>query len=201
MTKLKQLNPNFPNGDCQRTVFACLLGYERPDLIPNFTEMENSHEEMEKNFVVNVEKWLNENNLTYVEMPIESFKESSFIPSGYCTVIGKSPRGDYKHIVIGEIKLVDNRYELTCIWDTSPFHDGTFLDTVETVGFLSRKIEKIEEEKCKHWNTTPSYEYIRCNDCGSIKTDSGSSWGIAKNKWFNSESEAKFYKNNGYLPK
>lgn len=41
MTKLKQLNPNFPTGDCQRTVFTCLLGYEKPDLIPNFTEMEN----------------------------------------------------------------------------------------------------------------------------------------------------------------
>lgn len=72
----------------------------------------------------------------------------------------------------------------------------------QMIHFLNNQFfDLIEEEKCKHWNTTPSYEYVRCNDCGSIKTDSGSSWGIAKNKWFNSESEAKFYKNNGYLPK
>ena len=63
MTKLKQLNPTFPNGDCMRTVLACLLGYEKPDLIPNFTEMEN----YEENFVKNVYKWLDENNLTYVD--------------------------------------------------------------------------------------------------------------------------------------
>ncbi|MDD2290641.1 MAG: hypothetical protein PHV52_00045 [Aliarcobacter sp.] len=140
MTKLKQLNPNFPNGDCQRTVFACLLGYEKPDLIPNFTEMEDSQEEMENKFVENIMNWLDSNNLYYVEMPIDGFKQSSFIPLGLCTVVGKSPRGDYNHIVIGEIKLVDNRYELHFIWDTSPFHDGVFLHTVETVGFLSKKI-------------------------------------------------------------
>jgi hypothetical protein len=140
MRKLKQLNPSYPNGDCQRTVFACLLDYERPDLIPSFTEMENSHEEMEKNFVVNVEKWLNENNLTYVEMPIESFNESFFTPTGLCTVVGKSPRGEWNHIVIGEIKLVANKYELHFVWDTSPFHNGVFLDSVEHIGFLSRKL-------------------------------------------------------------
>lgn len=68
-------------------------------------------------------------------------------------------------------------------------------------GYLCTSDEEYEEEECTHRSTTPSYEYVRCNDCGSILTDSGSSWGIAKNKWFNSESEAKFYKNNGYLPK
>lgn len=139
MTKLTQLNPNFPNGDCQRTVFACLLDYEKPDLIPNFTEMGNSQEEMESNFVINILKWLDENNLTYVEMTAESFQKSSFIPVGYCTVVGKSPRGDYNHIVIGEVKLINNFYELSYIWDTSPFHDGIFLDDIQAIGFLSRK--------------------------------------------------------------
>ncbi len=137
MTKLKQLNPNFPNGDCQRTVFACLLGYEKPDLIPNFTEMDN----YEEDWVKNIYKWLDDNNLTYNEMTIESFKNSFFIPTGLCTIVGKSPRGDYSHIVIGEVKLnSDNLYELHYVWDTSPFHDGKFLDTVEFIGFLSRKL-------------------------------------------------------------
>lgn len=61
--------------------------------------------------------------------------------------------------------------------------------------------EEKQDRECKHKNTTPEYDYVSCNDCGAIKTDSGSVWGIAKNKWFNSEVEAKFYKNNGYLPK
>ena len=137
MTKLKQLNPSFPNGDCQRTVFACLLDYDRPDLIPNFTEMED----YENKWVENIYNWLDENNLTYNEMTLESFKNSYFIPTGLCTVVGKSPRGDYNHIVIGEIKLNNqSNYELHFVWDTSPFHNGKFLDTIEHIGFLSRKL-------------------------------------------------------------
>ena len=137
MTKLKQLNPNYPNGDCQRTVFACLLDYCKPELIPNFTEMED----YENKWVENIYNWLDENNLTYNEMTLESFKNSYFIPTGLCTVVGKSPRGDYNHIVIGEIKLNNqNGYELHFVWDTSPFHNGKFLDTIEHIGFLSRKL-------------------------------------------------------------
>ncbi len=89
----------------------------------------------------NIYNWLDENNLTYNEMTLESFKESFFIPAGLCTVVGKSPRGDYNHIVIGEIKLNNqSNYELHFVWDTSPFHDGKFLDTIEHIGFLSRKL-------------------------------------------------------------
>ena len=136
MTKLKQLNPNFPTGDCQRTVFACLLGYENPDLIPNFTEMEN----YENRWVDNIYNWLDKNNLTYNEITLESFKQTVFIPTGYCTVVGKSPRGDYNHIVIGEIKKANDSYELHFVWDTSPYHNGVFLDTIEYIGFLNRKL-------------------------------------------------------------
>ena len=158
MTKLKQLNPTFPNGDCMRTVLACLLGYEKPDLIPNFTEMEN----YEENFVKNVYKWLDENNLTYVEIDIESFKKSSYIPLGLCTVVGKSPRGEWLHIVIGEIKLVDNKYELHFVWDTSPLHDGVFLNSVETIGFLSKKIGSKKQSFAPYVDETvdPSESYL-----------------------------------------
>ena len=136
MTKLKQLNPNFPTGDCQRTVFACLLGYEKPDLIPNFTEMKD----YEDKWVENIYNWLDKNNLTYNEITIKSFKNTAFIPVGYCTVVGKSPRGNYNHIVIGEIRKANDNYELHFVWDTSPYHNGTFLDTIEHIGFLSRKL-------------------------------------------------------------
>lgn len=72
----------------------------------------------------------------------------------------------------------------------------------EMICFLNNKLfDLAEDNKCKHTNTSPSYECVRCNDCGSILTDGGNSWGVAKNKWFSNVSEAKFYKNNGYLPK
>lgn len=142
MTKLKQLNESFPNGDCQRTVFACLLDMDSPELVPNFTEMEDSHDEMVKMFDYNVQKWLDENNLYYLEMTIEAFKVNSspFMPEGYCTIIGKSPRGEHSHIVIGKLEEIDNKYEISFVWDTSPLHNGIFLDTVEYIGFLSRRL-------------------------------------------------------------
>ncbi|MDD2290642.1 MAG: hypothetical protein PHV52_00050 [Aliarcobacter sp.] len=96
------------------------------------------------------------------------------------------------------------------IWIENTFSDFTKEeDREESISFLVKRIfddfEKNsvnkEDDKCKHINGRPSYEYWICSDCGSIKTDSNDSWGIAKNKWFNNESEAKFYKNNGYLPK
>ncbi len=54
---------------------------------------------------------------------------------------------------------------------------------------------------CNHKNITPLYEFVKCNDCGSIKTDSHRSWGVAKNTWFESLEHAEFYKKNGFLPK
>lgn len=52
---------------------------------------------------------------------------------------------------------------------------------------------------CQHKSgTTPHYDHVTCNDCGGIRTDG--SWGIASNKWFKSEDEAKFYKTNGRYP-
>lgn len=136
MTKLKQLNPNYPNGDCQRTVFACLLDFDTPKLVPNFTEMEN----YEENWVDNIYQWLDSKGLHYTEMTLDSFMKSSFIQTGLCTVVGKSPRGDYNHIVIGEIKQINGHYELHYVWDTSPLHDGKYLDDIQHIGFLSNKL-------------------------------------------------------------
>lgn len=137
MTKLKQLNPNYPNGDCMRTVLACLLNFKDPLMIPNFTEMEN----YEKNWTKNIYEWLNQRGLKYLEISFDEFSKSPFIPDGLCTIVGKSPRGDYNHIVIGEIKNKENGdRELFYKWDTSPLHDGKFLDDIKYIGFLSQDI-------------------------------------------------------------
>lgn len=57
-----------------------------------------------------------------------------------------------------------------------------------------------EPEPCKHENVTPSRDHVVCRDCGSIRTDSCRSWGIARNMWFKNRAEALFYQKNGKLP-
>jgi len=47
-TKLKQLE-NYPTGDCQRTVFACLLGLYDPTDIPNFMRDGSENDMFKKN--------------------------------------------------------------------------------------------------------------------------------------------------------
>lgn len=95
------------------------------------------------------------------------------------------------------------------MWIENTFSDFTKEeDRQESIFYLVKKIfddkEKKEEaeskEVCNHEKTIPYYEYVRCNECGAIKTDSDSSWGIAKNKWFKNKEEAYFYKEKGYLP-
>jgi hypothetical protein len=52
---------------------------------------------------------------------------------------------------------------------------------------------------CEHkGERTTHWDYIRCSDCGAVKTDSG--WGIAKNQWFKDKDEAEFYKKTGARP-
>jgi hypothetical protein len=61
--------------------------------------------------------------------------------------------------------------------------------------------EAVEEEaKCAHRNTAPSWDYVTCKDCGSIKIGNHRDWGIAAGKWYSSLSEAEFYREHGRLP-
>lgn len=53
---------------------------------------------------------------------------------------------------------------------------------------------KCEGERIVRWDHTC------CGKCGSVRTDVGASWGIAKQKWFASFDEAKFYRDHGRLP-
>lgn len=54
--------------------------------------------------------------------------------------------------------------------------------------------------KCKHTKTYPEYTHVVCQECGSIKTDSGREWGVGKNTWFKSLDHAYFYAKHGRLP-
>lgn len=56
----------------------------------------------------------------------------------------------------------------------------------------------MNDQPCKHDDTTPSYEYVTCNNCGAVRTDS--KWGIASNTWFRNLNEAKFYQQHGRSP-
>jgi len=139
MTRLIQLE-NYPTGDCQRTVFACLLDKEDPRDVPNFMYDGNDDKFWER-----VNTWLEENKLVYIEISLDDFKNmhSHAIPEGYCTVMGKSPRGDWNHIVIGKV-VIDREKQMRWIelvHDTSPYHDGRYLDGEPIcIGFLNRKL-------------------------------------------------------------
>ena len=54
---------------------------------------------------------------------------------------------------------------------------------------------------CEHKKIAVGNDHVRCCDCWKIKTDSQDDWGIAKNKWFDTYSDATFYRTNGYVPK
>ena len=140
ISKLKQLE-NYPTGDCQRTVFACLLGFDDPTMVPNFMEIADTEEEVNSIFTYNMNSWLDNNDLQYIEVSLEEFKQLLFIPEGYCTILGKSPRGEYNHVVVGKIIKNGDQYEVYFEWDTSPYHDGRFIDgDIKAMGFLSRKL-------------------------------------------------------------
>jgi len=98
-----------------------------------------------EHFQKNIDKWLEEEGLIYVEVPFDSFHEAPFIPDGYFGISGKSPRGEWDHIVIGESFVYENGglmfRDYKFIHDTSPHHDGVFLDGgPKLMGFLTRKI-------------------------------------------------------------
>lgn len=57
--------------------------------------------------------------------------------------------------------------------------------------------------KCDHQtgSNIASYTHVTCSKCGAILTDSSErDWGIARNTWFKSIEEARFYQKNGRLP-
>jgi hypothetical protein len=116
------------------------MGLEDPRAIPNFTEEGSAH------FWSKLEAWLTENNLEYIEVSLDEFWASPCLPSGPCGIVGKSPRGEYDHIVVGRIEHREEggslHRDLHFVHDTSPHHDGRYIDgKVKWVGFLVRKLQ------------------------------------------------------------
>ena len=138
ITKLKQIE-NYPTGDCMRSVIACLMSKECVTEVPNFMR------DGESKFDEYMLKWLEENNLEWIEVDYESWLKSFYMPVGFCGITGKSPRGEYDHIVVGEIKKRQEEdkifRDIYFIHDTSPFADGSFIDGgIKYIGFLVRKL-------------------------------------------------------------
>ena len=138
MKKFKQVE-NYPIGDCVRTCMACILDVDKIEDVPNFMRDEEPH------FIEYLTEWLENNNLEYMQMEIDDFFNSPWMPKGYCLLAGKSPRGEWDHMVVGEIKAVIKEgqvyREIHFAHDTSPHHDGTYIDgDIKYVGFLQRKL-------------------------------------------------------------
>lgn len=93
----------------------------------------------------------------------------------------------------------DGEVLITCtdLWDSI----SVTLSEEKAHDFASKVIEmckRNEKPVCHHENRYPERKWCRCSDCGSVLTDSG--WGIASRMWFNSPSEAEFYRINGRFP-
>jgi len=135
MTKLKQIE-DYPIGDCFRTCIACLLNYKDPKEIPNFMD------EGDNNFQNKFDQWLKDTNLSYIELNIESFKiHPYFVPLGECIVVGKSPRGNYNHAVIGQV-IKTGKYDkqIETVYDVSKIESEAHLDNILYIGFLRKNI-------------------------------------------------------------
>jgi hypothetical protein len=139
MTYLTQLE-NYPTGDCVRTVFACLLDKKDPIEVPNFMRDGDVH------FNEHMQKWLDENGLVWVEVSMKDWSNHPTLPEGYCGISGKSPRGDYNHIVVGRVRHYEDggiQYRaVDYVHDTSPFHkEGEYIIGEPLwIGFLTRKL-------------------------------------------------------------
>lgn len=110
-------NPPHTYGDCQRTVFACILDME-PEQIPNFGE----HYEDEESWNMAQDAWLKKMGLSMIRIwyqpPLENLlatmKASN--PGHYYLLSGVSARGT-RHVVIA---LDDKIIHDTAIGSTNP---------------------------------------------------------------------------------
>ena len=131
MTRLTQTE-EYPKGDCFRTSIACILGCDRPEEVPNFMEDGETH------FYTYFNNWLKAEGITYIEVACDSENgEHPFIqlPEGMsCILVGKSPRGEYDHAVVG--KVGPNRF-IEAIHDPSPHRGEVFVEgPIKYIGLL-----------------------------------------------------------------
>lgn len=94
MQKLQQTilhdDPQGREGNCWQTVLACVLDLEL-DEVPHFVQIDV---DTELNWFFNTYKWCEKRGLSIVGTPNPPETDD------YILVVGKSPRGDFSHVVI-----------------------------------------------------------------------------------------------------
>jgi hypothetical protein len=114
-------------GNCFATAIACILEIAL-DEIPNFCAYEDWFER--------ANQWLNERGLCYLEFGIGTEQEFWAGFTGYCILVGDSPRG-CKHAVVG--------YKAKMVHDPHPSGEG--LVTTDRIGFFIPIQPKIEAKR------------------------------------------------------
>ena len=113
--------PPKERGNCDKTCLASFLGIS-PGEIPDYQELPAG-------------EWHDVRFDFLQKRGLAAFAVSFIAPlvPGYCLVIGKSPRGDWDHVVIGLVRR-DNRVHVEYVHDPHP--DQTFVDGVKYLEYI-----------------------------------------------------------------
>ena len=116
MIPVKQTLFGDHNGDCFRACVASIFELQL-ESIPNFCDQDECKAE-NKHWMDRFNDWLRPHGLYYMEVNVKTPVQWLNFPSGYHTIGGKSPRGNFNHSVVGQAGKP--------IHDPHP--DNTFLD-------------------------------------------------------------------------
>lgn len=109
--------PPAERGDCDRNCLASFIG-EDPFSIPHFYGSDDELSVQHHDY----HKWLEKKGF-YRVCFINSERSPWWFPLGLCIVLGKSPRGNWNHVVIGEITS-RVPLEWRMVHDPHPSRDG-----------------------------------------------------------------------------
>lgn len=105
------------NGNCWATCLACLLDLEQ---IPELDIMRDDWWEQSEAIV-------KKQGLTLLEFPWQGGRFSKRL----CIISGDSPRGKFKHSIIGYINSTEEKAFVEFLHDPHP--DGTFITSVDYI--------------------------------------------------------------------
>ena len=99
--------------------------------VPNFVALQCGYEE-------GIRQYLQSNSgpartITYVKKKLGDVAESD--SNRLCILRGKSPRGDFGHVVVARAKWEVSTDQATFVMVHDPHPDGTFLDDSEAYGW------------------------------------------------------------------
>ena len=126
MIKHYQTETTAGSGNALQACVATFLQEESLDSVPNFIAAPEG-------YLTAIQEFLKPRNLMFLKVPLTTNGELPFPSgSGLCIIAGKSPRGDYKHCVVG--KSNTGSTALSLLHD--PFEGGTGLESNEWAGFF-----------------------------------------------------------------